>query len=232
MAANNTPRFFVLIPCAGAGSRFGGKSGALPKQYAKIDAKTVLHRTLEVFIHLPIIEQIIIVVNPHDKHIDEYAAISPKIVIARVGGEYRAQSVLNGLRYLSCHGEDWVLVHDAARCCISAELIQNLIDKVGSHPVGGILATIATDTIKLGQNNKILQTLNREQIYLAQTPQMFRYKVLLSALNNTDLANTTDEAACVEQLGLEVCLIEGSQRNIKVTYPEDIALAKFYLGVN
>ncbi|MBP9743186.1 MAG: 2-C-methyl-D-erythritol 4-phosphate cytidylyltransferase [Burkholderiales bacterium] len=218
----------VLISCAGNGSRFGSD---IPKQYTKIGAKTVLLHTLEVFIGMSEINQIIIVVNPNDQYISDYADISPKITIAKVGGVRRIDSVLNGLKQLKCLDNDWILVHDAVRCCITPFLVRNLINQLINDPVGGILAVPVTDTVKLGNNGRIINTIERNQVYLAQTPQMFRYGVLLAALTNPGLDHITDDASCVEQLGKIVHLVEGSYQNIKITHPHDIKLAKLFLEV-
>lgn len=216
----------VLISCAGNGSRFGSD---IPKQYVKIGAKTILLHTLEVFIGMPEITQIIIVANPNDQYINGYADVSSKITIAKVGGTRRVDSVVNGLKQLKCGGDDWVLVHDAVRCCITPLLVRKLINQLINDPVGGILAVPATDTVKLVSDGRITNTIERNQVYLAQTPQMFRYGVLLAALTNPRLGTVTDDASCVEQLGKVVKLVAGSYQNIKITYPHDIKLAKLFL---
>lgn len=223
-----SPNYIVLIPCAGGGSRFGSD---VPKQYTEIGNKTVLEYTINAFLAVPKIEQIIIVASKADRYIDFYTKLSPKIYIQKVGGETRAESVLNGLQMIECQANDWILVHDAARCCITVDLIENMIAQLANEPVGGILAIPATDTLKLGNNGIISKTLDRSVIYLAQTPQMFRYEALLKSLTIADLAKVTDEASAVEQLGLDVHLVEGSASNIKLTYSSDVYLAKMFLGV-
>lgn len=220
-------KYYVIIPCAGSGSRF---AAALPKQYQPLLGKTVLAWTLAAFQQVALIEQIILVVNANDKYIDTCAINSAKLKIIKAGGESRAQSVSNGLRQISGQADDWVLVHDAARCCITASEIQHLIKVVGDSCSGGILAQAATDTIKYSQNQlHISTTLQRQHIFMAQTPQMFRLALLQQALAAA-AGDVTDEASAVEQLGVAVQLVAGSRQNIKLTYPEDIRLAEIILS--
>lgn len=222
-------KFIVLIPCAGHGSRFGAD---IPKQYTKILDKTLLEYTLDVFLSIKQIYQIIIVADPNDSYIKMYQSLSTRISIQYVGGETRARSVLNGLYKISCDPDSWVLVHDAARCCITSNLILNLLEELQNDPVGGVLAIPVIDTVKLVESNNIIKkTLPRNQIYLAQTPQMFRYQILLNALKSCiNKDNITDEASAVEALGLPTKIVMGSCQNIKVTYPEDLELAEFILS--
>jgi 2-C-methyl-D-erythritol 4-phosphate cytidylyltransferase len=254
---------YMVIPCAGNGSRFGGQ---LPKQYALIDDHTVLWHTLNAVVAVDAIKEVWVIANSSDNYIDEYVTISPKINIAKVGGSTRANSVLNGLLHLDgmLRENDWVLVHDAARCCIEPELINNLITEVQKKSVnngsfregslrepsiheysfdesvdcvGGILGIKAVDTIKQVESIKqqikhVIKTIDRNTIYLAQTPQMFRYVVLKNALLNSSFTGVavTDESSAVEMSGYTVSVIDGDVNNIKVTYPQDIELAKFILG--
>lgn len=219
-------KYFVLIPCAGVGERFGG---GVPKQYSQILGQSILTHTLQPFIALPEIYQIILVANINDVYIDEYAKLSDKIVIKKVGGSVRAITVLNGLREIKCNNDDWILVHDAVRCCITTALLKKLIDQLRDSPVGGILAVQATDTIKQVSSRVIDKTLPRDQIYLAQTPQMFRCGILKDALMQVDPAAITDDASAVEQLGYPVEIVESNPRNLKITYKEDAYLAEFLL---
>lgn len=226
-----TEKFIVLIPCAGIGARFGSE---MPKQYRKISGQTILAHTLKPFLSNTLIEQVLLVANPHDRYIDEYTKLSEKIIVRKVGGSSRAISVLNGLGELSCCDEGWVLVHDAVRCCLTPTLLNKLLNQIKNSQVGGILAVAASDTIKeiavnAEQVKIVRKTLVREQIYLAQTPQMFRYGILKKALMNVDLADITDEASAIEKLGLNVEIVESNKSNIKITYPEDIYLAEFLL---
>ncbi|MFN7094786.1 MAG: 2-C-methyl-D-erythritol 4-phosphate cytidylyltransferase, partial [Burkholderiales bacterium] len=186
--------------------------------------------TLSVFLELAEISQIVIIAHADDAYIDSYTALSDKIIIKKIGGQTRAQSVLNGIVSLNCDANDWVLVHDAARCCLSKALVQKLLAHLATDPVGGILALPASDTIKQGSATIIEKTINRDTVYLAQTPQMFRHRVLATALIAADLALVTDEASAVEQLGLPVKLVTGDATNIKVTYPLDLKLAELFLS--
>lgn len=220
----------VVLPCAGNGSRL---KSDFPKQYQRIGNKTILEHTLEVFLPLEQISKIVIVISPTDKYIDKILSnVNPKISILKVGGETRAHTVKNALNTLECLDKDWVLVHDVARCCITRQKILDLIKHLEQDEVGGILAIPATDTIKLSATGgEIDQTLERETIYHAQTPQMFRYSILKHALNNADLARVTDEASSIEQLKLPVKLVRGETTNIKVTYPLDLKIAELFLNI-
>lgn len=219
-------RFIALIPCAGNGSRFGSK---IPKQYSKIGDKTILEYSLQAFLQVEEIAQIVVVASAADEYIEQYIPSSDKIIVHYVGGDTRAKSVINGLSCLSCDESDWILVHDAARCCITPQLITDLITQLSDDNVGGILAIPATDTIKAVKDKVIERTIKREMIYLAQTPQMFRFNILWQALSKLDLNNVTDEASAVERLNLPVKIIQGSVANLKVTYPLDLKIAELIL---
>ncbi|MFN8770076.1 MAG: 2-C-methyl-D-erythritol 4-phosphate cytidylyltransferase [Neisseriaceae bacterium] len=218
----------ALIPCAGSGVRFGSD---LPKQYNKIGDRTVLEYTLQAFIDSELIEQILVVANPTDRIIDKIIdkIANTKVIVAKIGGESRAETVLNGLNHLGVDKHDWILVHDAARCCITTELIGKQIKELNNDLVGGILAIPATDTIKYVNGNVIEKTLDRTKIFLAQTPQMFRYEILKTALNHANLELITDEAAAVENLNMEVKVVNGSINNIKITIKDDLEQAKLIL---
>jgi 2-C-methyl-D-erythritol 4-phosphate cytidylyltransferase len=220
--------YIVLLPCAGSGSRFESQ---MSKQYTKINTKTILEYTLDTFLAVPQISQIMVVTAPDDNNIDAILARYPEqVTVAKVGGESRVDSVRNGLNKLNCGDNDWVLVHDAVRCCIRPQTVVRLIDALCSDAVGGILATPATDTVKQGDGTLISKTIDRNTIYLAQTPQMFRYKILKAAINQDDMCGATDDASLVERLGLKVKLVIGDSTNIKVTYKEDIDFAKTILA--
>lgn len=218
----------VLIPCAGVGARFGTD---MPKQYATIGSKTILEHTIDAFLALPEIDQIVVIASKHDEFIDKLDFLLDKVCIVKIGGDTRALSVLNGLKYLNAKENDWILVHDAARCCISSNSVRNLILELNDDDIGGILAIPVTDTIKSCFDGTINKTVDRSNLFLAQTPQMFRYKVLLEAMSKCNLETITDEAGAVEQLGFKVRIVNGETRNIKITYPTDLQIAKFYLGL-
>lgn len=222
----------VLIPCAGNGSRFGSD---VPKQHHLLAGKTVLEWTLEVFLSVAKFKSINVVHTSQDPYIINYLDKFPRVNFIPVGGSSRAESVLNGLHELQVQHNlsDWVLVHDAARCCLDNSDLNNLIAQVTQGDIaGGILATVATDTIKLAANNSKLidKTLDRRQIYLAQTPQMFKLDDLISALTNIDLNLVTDEASAMELSGKTVCIVEAQQPNFKITYPHELKLAEFLLN--
>src|SRR4051794_13141913 len=190
----NTPssRFFALIPCAGNGSR-AGTSG--PKQYERVAGQPMIWHTLSAFAGVKRIARTLVVVAPDDGFFERNPTTSALIVPC--GGATRAQSVSNGLYELRRAGateKDWVLVHDAARCLISPQLIDKLIDAAGQDEVGGLLAQEVTDTLKLEEDGRVAATLPREQKWLAQTPQMFRIGMLMQALERAG-HEVTDEAS-------------------------------------
>lgn len=221
------PRYIALIPAAGVGARMASSS---PKQYLPIGAKPMLRHTLDAFVSSPLIAHTYVVVSAHDAYID---AIVPSgaATVLRCGGASRMESVRNALRALEgeLHAHDWVLVHDAARPGLDAALIARLIDAVGDDPVGGLLALPVVDTVKRGGAH--VSTVARDGLWLAQTPQMFRYKLLCDALAAaTDASVITDDASAVEALGWSPKLVEGHPRNLKVTLPADIRIAEMYLA--
>jgi 2-C-methyl-D-erythritol 4-phosphate cytidylyltransferase len=228
---NQAPRYFALIPAAGVGARMGAGS---PKQYIKIGGKPMLRHTLDAFLSSDLIAHTFVVVSPDDPYID---AVAPNhgVTILRCGGASRMESVRNGLAVLAntLAPTDWVLVHDAARPGLNAELIEKLITTTGEHPVGGLLGLPVVDTVKRCIDGEACGTIPRSGLWLAQTPQMFRYKLLAEALNAATDPNTiTDDASAVEALGLTPKLVEGHPRNLKVTLPDDIRIAELYLAVS
>ena len=225
-------KLVALIPCAGMGSRIGYTT---PKQYIKINGSTILEHTISAFLKVKFIDEVVVVVAPNDNFIHDIVGIlkEPKIKILRIGGKTRAQTVINGLSYIELNENDWILVHDAARCCIEPNLINEQIESLKNNDVGGILAIPAVDTIKYVENGVIRKTLDRANIYLAQTPQMFRYNVLKTALSTAEnLDSITDEASAVEALGVKVKIILGDAKNIKVTNRDDIEKARIILENN
>lgn len=225
-------KLIALIPCAGSGSRFGGE---VAKQYTALGEKTVLDYTLQAFLAVPDISHIVLVAEANDKYINRYLALSPQVTCLKVGGVTRAESVVNGLvemqAILKVQPQDWILVHDAVRCCISPMLILKLINQLKYSDVGGILASKATDTVKQVSGKFVTRTLKREQIYLAQTPQMFRYALLKEALQTADLGQITDEASAVETSGHKVQIVESNSSNLKITYKEDLFVAECLLNL-
>ena len=225
------PRYFALIPAAGVGARMGAGS---PKQDLKIGGKPMLRHTLDAFLSSELVAHTFIVVSPDDPYID---AVAPNhgVTVLRCGGASRMESVRNGLAVLAntLSGSDWVLVHDAARPGLTAELIEKLITGTGDHPAGGLLALPVVDTVKRCIDGEASGTVPRNGLWLAQTPQMFRYQLLREALSAAkDPDSITDDASAVEALGLSPKLVEGHPRNLKVTLPDDIRIAEMYLAVS
>nr|WP_314606685.1 2-C-methyl-D-erythritol 4-phosphate cytidylyltransferase [uncultured Janthinobacterium sp.] len=229
-AAPNTVRYFALIPAAGVGTRMEAGS---PKQYLSIAGKPMLRHALDAFLASPLIAHTYVVVSADDGVID---TVVPEqgVTVLRCGGATRMDSILNGLRVLhgSIAAHDQVLVHDAARPGLTPALIEKLITEVGEHPAGGLLALPVVDTVKrAGQGGLSAQTVPRDGLWLAQTPQMFSYALLHKALSEApDPQAITDDASAVEALGLAPKLIEGHPRNLKVTLPRDIHTAELYLA--
>ncbi|MFC5520198.1 2-C-methyl-D-erythritol 4-phosphate cytidylyltransferase [Polaromonas jejuensis] len=223
-------RFFALIPCAGQGSRAGAP---LAKQYQVIAGQAMVLHTLAAFQDVPDLSLTLVVVASGDHFFDQLP--DPSFDVAACGGGSRAESVRNGLDALLRAGaerHDWVLVHDAARCLITAAQIRQLIEACEHDEVGGLLAHKLPDTLKregtVDRQGRVAATLDRSDKWLAQTPQMFRIGTLMQALEVAGGA-VTDESSAMEALGLAPKLVAGSAQNFKVTYPEDFALAEAIL---
>jgi len=225
-------RYFALLPAAGVGARMGANS---PKQYLPIGGKPMLRHALDAFRSSARIAHTYVVVSADDPYID--GILPPDgVTVLRCGGPTRMESIRNALGALhgSVSAHDWILVHDAARPGLDAELIERLIVETGEHPAGGLLALPVVDTVKRSVAGSVatsLATVSRDGLWLAQTPQMFRYTLLVRALDAaTDPSAITDDASAVEALGLAPKLVEGHPRNLKVTLPADIAIAEMYLA--
>jgi 2-C-methyl-D-erythritol 4-phosphate cytidylyltransferase len=230
MQADPMPRHLALIPAAGSGSRIGG---AMPKQYRPLNGHPMLWHSVLAFLRHPRIDGVYVVLNPADTAFAQLrwgdAPAAPEAL--RCGAESRAGSVLNGLRALSGRAapDDWILVHDAARPCLTAGLIDALIDAVGNDPAGGLLAEPVADTLKRSDDTgRIRHTEERKHLWRAQTPQMFPYAVLSRALE-ASLDGVTDEASAVERTGLHPRLVQSVATNLKVTYAADLKLAELIL---
>lgn len=228
-----TPRFFALIPCAGAGLRAGGE---LAKQYQAIAGKPMVLHTLDAFAAVTRITKTVVAISRDDATIGQLGSQANTIPC---GGATRAETVKNGLKALldmGCVSTDWVLVHDAARCLITTEQINHLIDECQHDAVGGLLACPIADTLKLADAatsidqssyTRVEATVNRANKWAAQTPQMFRIGQLEAALDKASKVGitVTDESSALEGIGLAPKLVKASSQNFKVTYPEDFALA-------
>ena len=224
-------KLFALIPAAGGGTRFGA---ALPKQYLPLGERPLLYHAVRSLAADARIEQVFVVLMPGDAYFRQHAwtEFGDRVVPLYCGGEVRAASVYNGL--LAIHdvvsADDWVLVHDAARPCLAAALLDRLIAELCEEPTGGLLAIPVADTLKREDGGRcVASTEPRAGLWQAQTPQMFRYRLLIEALRASPLDVITDEASAVERLGLKPRLITGDARNLKVTYPEDMRLAALIL---
>ncbi|GAC16788.1 2-C-methyl-D-erythritol 4-phosphate cytidylyltransferase [Aliiglaciecola lipolytica] len=226
----NNPSFTVIVPAAGVGKRMLADR---PKQYLKIGHKTVLEHTLEKLISHPRITRIIVALDPQDPYFDELP-ISQADWITRVdGGKERADSVLAGLTALDSHS--WVAVHDAARPCVSLSDLDKLFRLFENNQGGGILAMPVKDTMKRAQSEdskRVSNTVDRDGLWHALTPQFFPLAQLRQALSEALEQNVTitDEASAMEWAGWPVNLVEGSERNIKITRPDDLTLATFYIS--
>jgi 2-C-methyl-D-erythritol 4-phosphate cytidylyltransferase len=226
------PRFIGLIPAAGGGTRLGA---ALPKQYLAVAGKPLLYHAVASLLADERIGQVYVVLAPGDAHFRNYdwSGLGERVVPLYCGGEVRAATVYNGLLAVNdaVDAEDCVLVHDAARPCLTRAALARLMDECGAAPAGGLLAIPVADTLKRGDAaQRVVATPTREGLWRAQTPQMFPYRLLLEALCRAPLHEITDEASAVERLGLHPRLVLGEACNVKVTYPDDLALAGLLLA--
>ncbi len=218
---NDFARLIGLIPAAGGGTRVGG---AVPKQYLSIGGRAMLEHSIDALASDARVSEIVVIVARDDAFHLRLAARRGVRFLA-VGGDTRAESVRNGLRALDA-GDAWVLVHDAARPCLSAPELARLIDAVIGDDAGGLLALPLADTLKRARDERVESTLPRESLWRAQTPQMFRRDPLLRALEAApDPSEITDEASAVERLGARPRLVVGAATNIKVTMADDLPLA-------
>jgi len=218
-------RRFVLIPAAGSGSRF---AAAVPKQYQPLAGKPLLARTLAIFAQRTDIAGIWVVIAPDDGHYARSIGPMNQVEALRCGGASRAETVRNGLDALArvAATDDWVLVHDAARPCLTQGDLDRLLRDVGDDPVGGLLALPVADTLKRADTAaRVHETVPRAGLWAAQTPQMFRYGILRQALAKPGAVYCTDESQAIEAFGLAPKLVLGNPRNLKVTYAEDLVLA-------
>lgn len=226
----NNQNYWGIVPAAGVGKRMAADR---PKQYLPLAGKTVIEHTLERLLAAGVFAGIAVAISPEDPYWPELAiSRHPKIYTAP-GGKERADSVLNALDFMQGRAEngDWVLVHDAARPCLTPGDIHKLIDTLKNDAVGGILALPVSDTLKRVAGNAIAETVDRSAIWRALTPQMFGYGALRTALRNAAAQGwvVTDEASALELAGLRPKIVEGRPDNLKITRPEDLPLAAFYL---
>lgn len=213
----------VVVPAAGLGARM---EAGIPKQYIDLVGKTILEHTLTRILGLHP-DRLVLVVSQEDS-LFESVPVVDQCEIA-IGGVTRIDSVLSGLGKLQIEPDDWVMVHDAVRPCVRTADILLLCSEVREHKVGGLLAIPVTDTVKRADKNMVLDTVDRSRLWLAQTPQIFRYGILLQALQAAPMG-VTDESSAVERLGHQPVVVQGHSDNIKVTTQDDLSMAAFYLS--
>ena len=222
-----TEQFIAVVPAAGVGARMGA---AIPKQYLTLQGKTVIEHTLTVLLSHPRIAQVVVALGPQDGWFADLPVAQETSLLRVTGGKERADSVLAGLQL--CQDYNWVLVHDAARPCLSHVDIDSLINNALKTDHGAILGCQVRDTMKrTDADGNIIATVEREQLWHALTPQMFPVALLTDALTKglATAANITDEASAIEYLGLSPKMVVGRANNIKITRPEDMPLAALYL---
>ncbi len=222
-------KFWAIVPAAGVGKRMQADR---PKQYLELAGKTVIEHALSRLLQADVFTAIVVAISEEDPYWPDLAISRHQKVITAPGGKERADSVLSGLKTIRGRAadDDWVLVHDAARACITTADIHHLINALVNDEVGGILALSSPDTLKRVQGLCITGTLDRSHIWRALTPQMFRYGMLKTALEQAQgNPAITDDASALELQGLQPKIVEGRPDNIKITRPEDLALAQFYM---
>ncbi|MDD2929224.1 MAG: 2-C-methyl-D-erythritol 4-phosphate cytidylyltransferase [Sideroxydans sp.] len=220
--------FHALVPAAGFGARMGHE---LPKQYLDLAGRPMIWHALTTLCASPHIKTVFVVLAPDDEYFARYdwSHCGEKLEPLYCGGATRAESVANGLLASELEPDDWVLVHDAARPCLTQHLLTRMIAELRDDPVGGILAVPVADTLKRADTQqRIAHTEPREGLWQAQTPQMFRAGLLAEALARS--VTVTDEASAIEAMGLQPKLVASDSSNFKVTYPQDIELAELLLN--
>jgi|TARA_B110000114_G_scaffold60500_1_gene64247 2-C-methyl-D-erythritol 4-phosphate cytidylyltransferase len=212
----------LIIPAAGESSRMGSTT---PKQFSNFHGKTILEYVESIFSKLATIKTITIALNKKQKYIESLnCQFSNKTTLIDCGGSNRSETVLNALSIIGedIQKKDWIMVHDAARVGITESLVNNFIREIVDDKVGGILAIPALDTVKrVDKKQQIIRTEKRDEIWLAQTPQMFRFDLLNKALTSFK-GNPTDESEAIEAFGLSPKIVKGNLVNFKITYPDDL----------
>jgi 2-C-methyl-D-erythritol 4-phosphate cytidylyltransferase len=227
----STSQVHVLIPAAGRGQRYGG---AMLKQYLPVCGKPVLAHSIKVFQFHPMVSSTTVVLAEDDQWFESAVGLLAANVNTVTGGETRAQSVRNGLKYIADNysSTDWVLVHDAARPCLSPSRLEKFLEQGLESAHGAILAMPIGDTLKrAGDSQEIVSTVDRAGLWAAQTPQLFRVGVLADAIDVAQKAGCklTDEASAMEFVGIKPLLVMGSSANIKITHSSDLAIAEALL---
>lgn len=220
---------FAIVPAAGSGARFGSE---VPKQYLELAGKPMIFHSLAALCRCTRIAAVWVVLSPGDEWWDsfDWSSLGEKLSVLYCGGATRAETVANGLAAVgdAVGEDDWVLVHDAARPCVSQPMLAALCDELDADPVGGLLAVPVADTLKRADpGQRVAATQSRDAMWQAQTPQMFRYGLLRKVLEGN--AAVTDEAGAIEAYGLQPRLVRADSTNLKVTYPADLQLAELIL---
>lgn len=224
------PKIFAIVPAAGQGTRIGD---AVPKQYIPVAGKPMMFHSIEALAAVARITCVAVVLSPLDRHWGQYdwSLLPDKIEPIFAGGALRAETVGNALAHLGGRiaPDDWILVHDAARPCVTKELVEQFLDELGDDPIGGLLALPLSDTLKSAdENQRVAATIPRLNLWRAQTPQMFRLNLLRKGL--AARPDATDEAQAVESIGYNAPrLVQGESSNLKVTFAEDLMLAEMIL---
>lgn len=228
-AVSRCADFYAVVPAAGIGRRMGSE---LPKQYLPLNGGRVIEQTLGRLLEVSRVKRIAVAIAEEDGLWSDLSLSSHPNILRVNGGQERCHSVLNCLNALTdfADDDDWVLVHDVARPCIRPDDIDAMIDNLKDHSVGGILALPVSDTVKQVADGVILGTVDRSDLWLAQTPQMFRLGPLREALSRGVAEGNvmTDEASAMEWAGLQPKVVPGPVANIKITLPQDLLLAEYY----
>jgi len=229
--------YWAVIPAAGVGKRM---QSATPKQYISINGKSILFHTVSLFLQHPKITGVVIAISEGDEYwpeVEQQLIQYPvkKTLLVAPGGKERSDSVFSALNHIQHEltNNDWVLVHDAARPCLRLDDIDKLIDHLTGQEIGGLLGLPMADTVKFcNAEQSVQKTIDRSQLWRALTPQMFRYGMLYVALKHAQENNLsiTDESSALELLGYQPLMIEGHNENIKITHPDDLALAEKFLN--
>lgn len=221
---------YAIIVAAGSGQRFVSDT---PKQFLEIAGKLAIQHSIDAFDSVDEIEGIVLVMPQNQELWQDIVLTANKPLMYTTGGSSRAESVLHGLKILAPSVEDitWILVHDAARVCITRTDIKKLITICNQKNQGGLLVKGINDTIKYSQDGDYVnKTIDRNNLYAALTPQMFPYKQLVDVLTNVDSNSVTDEASAFEQTGIKPLMVKGRSDNFKLTYADDLLMATFILG--
>jgi len=229
-----TQQFVAVVPAAGAGKRMQANC---PKQYLTIGNKTILEHTVERLLSHPLINKVIIALSDGDEYFPRTSLINNKNIETVIGGKERVDSVLAGLKTIDLQVYPWVLVHDAARPCVTHDDISRLIAQCLEKQTGGLLAAPVRDTMKRSFSsdlavNQVSKTVDRESLWHALTPQMYQVSDLKEAIINGLINNAelTDESSAIELANIPSLLVSASSENIKITHPDDLALAAFFLA--